>query len=389
MALTYIETVRLLMGDLDEGDNNFFTADQWAHLFGVWSYDNPDGDSKVSIVEVAQAALAILAVYHSSNGDKEPRPTSSPTGETSWAAGTTASRLLYIVDGVPDGIGTADAFRGPMGLPGDDSTVPGPPGADSTVPGPPGADSTVPGPRGPSGAGGSTLLETSVPANNVGVDGNTALVRISDIALRGYLKAGGVWDRVFTFHGGDTVFLADSPAIADRIPAQDPAGTFSRYIGLSGYSPVTDADITMAQRPIASVADFRGGFFGTSWASSNDTLPFQSVHANLESAAGNLQIAAAVPFYLWFGLPLSVNGLDIVSVSYNSVDIPITKQANAARGGGEVQIWVSDATYMWAEIKDHPFVLTIEKDASAPNTYNRYAVVTANPESHSGGFPLC
>ena len=273
-----------------------------------------------------------------------------------------------------------------MGLPGNDSTVPGPPGADSTVPGPPGADSTVPGPRGPSGAGGSTLLETSVPANDVGVDGNTALVRISDIALRGYLKAGGVWDRVFTFHGGDTVFLADSPAIADRIPAQDPAGTFSRYIGLSGYSPVTDADITMAQRPIASVADFRGGFFGTSWASSNDTLPFQSVHPNLESAAGNLQIAAAVPFYLWFGLPLSVNGLDIVSVSYNSVGIPITKQANAARGGGEVQIWVSDATYMWAEIKDHPFVLTIEKDASAPNTYNRYAVVTANPNPTAADF---
>ena len=60
MALTYIETVRLLMGDLDEGDNNFFSADQWAHLFGIWSYDDDQGDSKVSIVEVAQAALAIL-----------------------------------------------------------------------------------------------------------------------------------------------------------------------------------------------------------------------------------------------------------------------------------------------------------------------------------------
>ena len=145
MALTYIETVRLLMGDLDEGDNNFFTADQWAHLFGVWSYDNPDGDSKVSIVEVAQAALAILAVYHSSNGDKEKADKLTDRRDElgSWHDGIKA---LYIVDGVPDGIGTADAFRGPMGLPGDDSTVPGPPGADSTVPGPPGADSTVPRP---------------------------------------------------------------------------------------------------------------------------------------------------------------------------------------------------------------------------------------------------
>ena len=59
MALTYIETVRLLMGDLDEGDNNFFSADQWAHLFGVASYDDEDGNSKVCLVEVAIAALKI------------------------------------------------------------------------------------------------------------------------------------------------------------------------------------------------------------------------------------------------------------------------------------------------------------------------------------------
>ena len=31
MALTYIETVRLLMGDLDAGDNNYFSGEQWVH----------------------------------------------------------------------------------------------------------------------------------------------------------------------------------------------------------------------------------------------------------------------------------------------------------------------------------------------------------------------
>ena len=180
---------------------------------------------------------------------------------------------------------------------------------------------------------------TAVPAASLGVDGDTALVRVSSIVLHAYRKVAGTWVRQWAFSGGDSVLLAGRlAAIPDRTPAQDPAGTFSRYIGLSGYSPVTDADITMAQRPINSVSDFRGGLFGTSWAADNDTLPFQSVHANLESAAGNLQIGAAVPFYLWFGLPPSVSGLDIASVSYNGVDIPVTKQANAVRGRGEVQI---------------------------------------------------
>lgn len=58
--------------------------------------------------------------------------------------------------------------RGPRGLPGSDSTVPGPPGPpggpgkDSTTPGPPGPpgrdgqDSTIPGPAGPPGADSTT-----------------------------------------------------------------------------------------------------------------------------------------------------------------------------------------------------------------------------------------
>ena len=69
MALTYIETVRLLMGDLDEGDNNFFTGEQWIHLFEVWSYGDP-GEEELSLIDVANAALATLSVYHAVNGDE-------------------------------------------------------------------------------------------------------------------------------------------------------------------------------------------------------------------------------------------------------------------------------------------------------------------------------
>ena len=64
MALTYIETVRLLMGDLDAGDNNFFTADQWIHLFAALSYEDDNGDSKVNLVEVALDTLRIFSIYH-------------------------------------------------------------------------------------------------------------------------------------------------------------------------------------------------------------------------------------------------------------------------------------------------------------------------------------
>ena len=58
MALTYIETVRLLMGDLDE-DNGDARKTGTFHRRPVGapvrdaSYDDENGDSKVSLVEVA------------------------------------------------------------------------------------------------------------------------------------------------------------------------------------------------------------------------------------------------------------------------------------------------------------------------------------------------
>ena len=108
MALTYIETVRLLMGDLDEGDNNFFTADQWAHLFGTASYDDDAGDSKVSLVEVAIDALRLLSIYHADARPERSKKTDDRVATLSrWPL---EQKALYLEDGVPDGIGTADEF---------------------------------------------------------------------------------------------------------------------------------------------------------------------------------------------------------------------------------------------------------------------------------------
>ncbi len=87
----------------------------------------------------------------------------------------------------PTGAQGIQGDTGPQGIPGTDSTVPGPqgiqgpqgnPGLDSTVPGPqgpqgnPGLDSTVPGPQGPQGNPGldSTVPGPQGPQGNPGLD---------------------------------------------------------------------------------------------------------------------------------------------------------------------------------------------------------------------------
>ena len=122
MALTYIETVRLLMGDLDAGDNNFFTADQWAHFFGTLSYDDEDGNSKVNFVEVAIDALRTLSIYHADSRPERSKKLDDRVDALSRWPDDRKARNVF--DGLPDGIGMADAFRGPPGGTG----PPGPPG---------------------------------------------------------------------------------------------------------------------------------------------------------------------------------------------------------------------------------------------------------------------
>ena len=97
MALTYIETVRLLMGDLDAGDNNFFTADQWVHLFGTASYDDAQGDRKVNLVEVAIDALRILAIYHADSRPERSKKLDDRVDALGrWPA---EQKALYLEDG--------------------------------------------------------------------------------------------------------------------------------------------------------------------------------------------------------------------------------------------------------------------------------------------------
>ena len=97
MALTYIETVRLLMGDLDAGDNNFFSGEQWVHLFETNSYDDSNGDRQLNLVDVAQEALRIMSIYHA---DARPER-SKKTDDRVDALGRWPNdiKALYLVDG--------------------------------------------------------------------------------------------------------------------------------------------------------------------------------------------------------------------------------------------------------------------------------------------------
>ncbi len=237
--------------------------------------------------------------------------------------------------------------------------------------------------------GGGVHLLTAVPAASFGVDGETALVRVSSIVVHAYRKVAGAWVRQWAFSGGDSVLLAGSlAAIPDRRPATDPDGTtFTRYVGMSGYNPVTQADIDDAHSNINSLAGWRGGNHGTQTGARANTLPNQQFGSDLEDYTG-LTFGAATPIYLWFGINASESeGLSISSVSYDGVEIPVTKQADQiVLSGNNVDVWVADTTRTWAEIKDHPFILTVVKDAAFPNTYNRYAVVTGNPVPSAADF---
>lgn len=236
----------------------------------------------------------------------------------------------------------------------------------------------------------STRFLTSVPSDSLGIDGDTALVRVSSIVVHAYRKIAGAWVRQWAFHGGDAVLLADLPAIPDRRPATDPAAaTFTRYLGMSGYSPITADDVDQATGgTIDSASDMRGGNHGTQTGARANTLPNQSFGNDLEDYSGLTFDSSFNGIYLWFGINTAEStGLSITSVSYNGVDVPVTKQADQITlVGNAVDVWVSDNTYAWADIKDHPFVLTLEKDASAPNTWNRYAVVTQNAVPTAADF---
>ena len=241
------------------------------------------------------------------------------------------------------------------------------------------------------GAAGNTAYALgSVPDDADGVDGDVAVVRYSPLALRGYEKIAGTWVRQWTFHGGDAVLLTGglSGIVADRVPGTDPdSATYNRYLGMSGYSPVTDADIDDAHRAVNVLADWRGGNYGTQSAARSNTLPNQEHAANLAELS-SLVFDAALPIYLWFGIePAEQVGISLTSVSYNGADIPVTKQADTISAvGADVEVWVSDSTYTWDQISEHPFELTMTADASAPNTYNRYAVVTDNPTPTAADF---
>ena len=79
------------------GDNNFFSGEQWVHLFETNSYDDSNGDRQLNLVDVAQEALRILSIYHA---DARPER-SKKTDDRVDALGRWPNdiKALYLVDG--------------------------------------------------------------------------------------------------------------------------------------------------------------------------------------------------------------------------------------------------------------------------------------------------
>ena len=234
------------------------------------------------------------------------------------------------------------------------------------------------------GGGNTAFLVTARPSDSVGKDGDVAIARVSSIVVHAYRKLSGSWVRQWAFSGGEAVLLTTGLSIIpDRQPASDPDTTlYSRWIGISGYAPVTLDDFSHANPPsdgvITGVADMRGGSTRTVAPHRSDTLNFSQYPISFDYSA--------IEVYLWFALENTGNAhaLLITSVAQGGVDIPIVAQAALLRG-----IYTSYhtvGTYTQAEVESGDFELTIEKDASAPNTYNRYAVVTQSDTPTAADF---
>ena len=233
--------------------------------------------------------------------------------------------------------------------------------------------------QGLTGSGTITFLLTAVPANSIGVDSDTALVRVSSLSVHAYKKVAGSWARQWAFSGGDSVLLTRNLASIDtRVPATDlDATTFSRGVGFSGYSPITVADIDKTQRAVNAPADLRGGNNGSRTRNRGNILPNQKFSSNLAEAFTNHRFSMTVPLYIYFSITQSGQiGVTLASVSYNNVDFPVTKQSDVVYRNVREEIWVADATHVWSEVNAYPFELTLKKDALLPLTYNRYCVVT-------------
>ena len=364
MTTQAIPFIRLMAGDLDGDDPGYLLSEaQWLSLIGNHTYETDDGRDVVNVLNVSIEFLEINITRGAANGF-DISPLENRIARLRKLAGENRER--YIID-----VANPSALD-PITL----NLIAQ--AAAALVEG----DVTV----------SSFTFRTTVPPDTVGVDGDRTLVRVPSIAVHAYEKVSGSWERQWAFSGGDSVLLTGSLAVIyDRIPATEPdSSVYTRYVGVSGYSPVTDADIDQIQAVnIDDADDMRGGNRGSNTSARANTLPNQEFGMDLEDFFSNLDFDASFNgIYLWFGIQANeAVGLSIASVSYNGVDIPVTKQADQiTRSGNPVDVWVSDNQYSWDDIKDHPFVLVIEQDADAPNTYNRYAVVTQNAEPAAADF---
>ena len=95
---------------------------------------------------------------------------------------------------------------------------------------------------------------------------------------------------------------------------------------------------------------------------------------------------------MWFAIEAAdAPGLQITSVSQGGADVPVVYQGEADYldygQGWHTCCTVTTGTYTQAEIDAAPYELTvIKKDLRSPNTWNRYAVVTANDTPTAADF---
>ena len=241
------------------------------------------------------------------------------------------------------------------------------------------------------GSGNFAFALTAVPANTFGSDGDVAIVRFTSLELRGYLKVSGIWVRQWTFHGGDTVLLTGglSGIVADRNPGPDPiTGQFVVGMAITGYANVdlsvdlneVDPQIVNGVLTVTQLSEWRGNLNRQFGNFTSRTNPGAVGGGPLVMRSSALRYEWTDPAYVFFWLYGRAT-LEIESVTQNGIDIPVVQQLS-----GTIKLWRSVNTYSKAEVTAGPWTVVSRRAAGVPTTWNRYAVVTADPTPTAADF---
>ena len=174
-------------------------------------------------------------------------------------------------------------------------------------------------------------------------------------------------------------------AIPDRRPAPDPTSGGFMLAGVTGYSDIdldqdlneTDPQLVMGDYQVTQLSEWRG----------NAARAFPNT---VNGPRGRALDLSGLPFgwtggaHVFFYLD-GIATLEVESVEQNGVNIPVVEQTSDFSSRTDLKLWRT-GLMTEAQIKAHPFEVTVRAVPGTPMTYQRYAAVTQDPDPVAADF---